>query len=198
MHKALLPEMTLTDYMCQVKKEEEDLAALKTVLAQQYNDFKTAHKSVKKTDYSHQKQYWPHEDQQNGNNLKWEDEKLYGRFKRLISNIPLQKTCTWLRKGNLKREMESLLIVAKNNVLRTNHIKAIVDKRQENSKFTLCNNRDETIDLIISKGSKLSHKEYKTRHDWFGKVIHWKMWKEFIFNYTKKWYMHNPTSKGII
>ena len=43
---------------------------------------------------------------------KWEEKQLYGRFKRLINNISHQKTWTWLRKGNLKRETESLLIAA--------------------------------------------------------------------------------------
>ena len=37
---------------------------------------------------------------------KWEGKQLYGYFKRLI-NISHQKTWTWLRKGNLMREMES-------------------------------------------------------------------------------------------
>ena len=35
---------------------------------------------------------------------KWEKKQLYGRIKRLINNISHQKTWTWLRKGNLKRE----------------------------------------------------------------------------------------------
>ena len=43
---------------------------------------------------------------------KWERKQLYGRFKRLINNISHDKTWTWLRKGNLKRETESLLIAA--------------------------------------------------------------------------------------
>ena len=30
----------------------------------------------------------------------------------------------WLRKGNLKRETESLLIVAQGNAIKTNHVKA--------------------------------------------------------------------------
>ena len=34
--------MTLTDYMYQEKKEEEDLPALKTTLTHQYNDLKTS------------------------------------------------------------------------------------------------------------------------------------------------------------
>ena len=40
---------------------------------------------------------------------KWEKKQLYGRFKRLINDVSHQKTWTWLRKGNLKRETEFLL-----------------------------------------------------------------------------------------
>ena len=61
---------------------------------------------------------------------KWEKKQLYGRFKRLINNISHQKTMTWLGKGNLKRETESLLIAAQENAIRTNHIKARIDKTQ--------------------------------------------------------------------
>ena len=34
--------------------------------------------------------------------------------------------------------------------------------------------------------------EYKARHDWVGKVIHWEMCRKFQFEHTNKWYMHNP------
>ena len=103
-----------------------------------------------------------------------------------------QKTWTWLRKGNFKRQTESLQIAAQDNAIRTNHIKARIDKTQQNSKCRLCGERDETINHIISECSKLAQKEYKARHDWFGKVIHWEMCKKFQFDYTNKWYMHNP------
>ena len=53
---------------------------------------------------------------------KWEEKQLYGRFKRLINNISHQKTWTWLRKGNLKRETECLLIAAQDHAIRTHHI----------------------------------------------------------------------------
>ena len=96
-----------------------------------------------------------------------------------------QKTWTWLKKGNFKRETESLLITAQNNAIRTNHIKARIDKTQQNSKCRLCGGRDETIKHIISECSKLAQKEYKTRHDW-------EMSKKFKFDHTNKWYMHNP------
>ena len=123
---------------------------------------------------------------------KWEGKQLYGRFKRLINNISHDKTWTWLRKGNFKREIESLLITAQNNAVRTTHIKARIHKTQQNSKFRLCGDRDETINHIISECRKLAQREYKARHDWVGKVIHWEMCKKFKFDYTTKWYMHNP------
>ena len=89
---------------------------------------------------------------------KCKKKQLYGRFKRLINNISHQKTWIWLRKGNLKREMESLLIATQDNVIRTNHIKARIDKTQQNSKCRLCGDKGETINHIISKYSKLAQK----------------------------------------
>ena len=123
---------------------------------------------------------------------KWEGKQLTGRFKRLINNISHDKTWSWLRKGNFKRETESLLIAAQDSALRTNHIKARIDKTQQNSKCRLCGDRDETINHIISECSKLVQREYKVRQDLVGKVIHWEMCKKFKFDHTIKKYMHNP------
>ena len=61
---------------------------------------------------------------------KWEEKQLYGCFKRLINNISHEKTWSLLRKGNFMKETESLLIAAQNNAIRTNHIKAGIDKTQ--------------------------------------------------------------------
>ena len=88
--------MTLTDYMCQEKKEEEDLPALcggRVITATRNNTENT------RVNWSEiiRKQ-------------KWEEKQLYGRFKRLTSDVLYEKTCTWLRKGNFMRETESLLI----------------------------------------------------------------------------------------
>ena len=123
---------------------------------------------------------------------KWEEKQLHGRFKRLINNISHDKTWTWLRKGNIKRETESLLVAAQNSAIRTNHIKARIDKTKQNSKCRLCSDRDEAINHIISECSKLAQKEYKARHGWVGKVIHWEMCKKFKFDHANNWYMHNP------
>ena len=122
---------------------------------------------------------------------KWEGKQLYERFKRLINNISHEKTWTWLRKGNFKRETESLPRALRNNTIRTNHSKARVDKTQQNSKCRLCGDSDKTINLIISECSKLAQKEYKTLHKLVGKLIYWEVCKKFKFHHTNKWYMHN-------
>ena len=59
-----------------------------------------------------------------------EKKQLYGCLKRQISNISHEKTWMWVRKGNLKRETESLLIAAQNNTTGTDHIKARIYKTQ--------------------------------------------------------------------
>ena len=69
-----------------------------------------------------------------------------------------------------------------------------IDKMQQNSKCSLCSERDETINHIISECSKLAQKENKTWHDCVGKVIHWKLCKKLKFDHTNDWYMHNSTS----
>ena len=126
------------------------------------------------------------------NKQKWEGKQTYGGFKRLINNMSHDKTWTWLRKGNFKRETESLRIATQDNAVRANHIKARIDKTQQNSKCRLCGDRDETINHIIRECSKLAQKEYKTWHDWLGKVVHWELCKKFKVDHTNKWYMHNP------
>ena len=124
---------------------------------------------------------------------RWEEKQLYGRFKRFISNISNEKMWTCLRKGNLKRKTDSLLIAAQNNVI-TNHIEVRLDKTPQNSKCRLWGDRDETINHMISECSKLAQKECKTRPDRVAKVIHWKMCKKMKFDQTNKRYMHNPES----
>ena len=125
---------------------------------------------------------------------KWEGKQLHGRlfktpmklFSFPINNISHDETWTWLRKGNFKRETESLLMAAQNSAIRTNHIKARIGETQQNSKCRLCSDKDETINHIINECSKLAQKEYKAKHDWVGKVIHWETSKKFKFDHANK------------
>ena len=62
---------------------------------------------------------------------------------------------------------------------------------RQNSKCRLCGGRDETINHI-SECSKSAHKEYKTRHEWLGKVIRWELCKKLKFDHMKKCRLHKP------
>ena len=112
------------------------------------------------------------------------EKQLYGHYKRQTSVISHEKTWTWLRKRNLKREIESLLIAAQNNVIKTTYVKASIDKAQEIADVD--NVVIDMINYIISKYSELAQREYRTRHDWLGNVLHWKLYKMLKIGHTKK------------
>ena len=71
----------------------------------------------------------------------------------------------WLQNGDLKREIESLIVAAQNQSIRINLVKAKINKSQGDSVCTVCRKVDESIDHIVSGCSKLAQKEYKRRHD---------------------------------
>ena len=81
----------------------------------------------------------------------------------------------WLQNGDLKRETESLIVAAQNQNIRTNLIKARIDKSQGDSLCRVCRKVNESIDHIVSDCSKLAEKEYKRRHDNVRKIVHWKL-----------------------
>ena len=99
------------------------------------------------------------------------------------------KTLTWLRKRNIKRKAEFLLISLQNNSIRNNYIKPRIDKVQQNSK---CGYRDEMINHIISKCKKVEQREYKSEQ--VRVVIHLELCKKSNFDHANKWYVHIPES----
>ena len=90
------------------------------------------------------------------------------------------------------RETESLLIAAQNNAIWTTYVKAKIETKQQNCRHRLCGDREKTLNHIISECSKLTQKEYKTRHGWVGKVIYWEFCKKIKFNHTNKLCMPKP------
>ena len=71
----------------------------------------------------------------------------------------------WFQNGDLKRETESIIVAAQNQSIRTNLVKAKIDKCRGDSLCRMCRKVDESIDHIISGCSKLAQKEYKRRDD---------------------------------
>ena len=64
-----------------------------------------------------------------------------------------------LQNGGLKRETESLIEAAENQSIRTNLVKARIDKRQGDSLCRICRKVDESIDNIVIGCSKLLQTE---------------------------------------
>ena len=178
MHKTLHPRDDVDRLYVSRKEGGRGLASIEDTLdasIQRFEDYIEKHKRGLITTIRNDTDYTIDERVTTTRKQKWERKELYGRFKRLINNILHQKTWTWLRKANLKRETEPLLIAAQEYAIRTNHIKARIDKTQQNSKCRLCGDRYETINHIVSEFSKLAQGKYRAKHDLVGKVVHWEM-----------------------
>ena len=86
-----------------------------------------------------------------------------------ITSDKLARLRTRRRGHGYKRKISR---AAQNNDTRTNYGKVKIDTMQHNKKCNLYSERDETVNHIVSKYSKLAQKMYKTRHEWVEKVIH--------------------------
>ena len=111
---------------------------------------------------------------------------MYAYFNQQTNEIAYKKTCTWLGKGNLKRETDK--------ILRVNYFKVKIDNTQQNSKYRLCWEKNETVTHMKNECSNLAEKQYKTKHDWVWKVIHLELCKRLKFDHTKKGYMYKSKS----
>ena len=113
--KALHPRELEKDCMHQ-EKEDGDLPAFTTASIQRLED----HIKRRKAGYSDQKEYRQHKHQQNKN---YQNTKMGRKISVLIFQETIKQNPTrensWQRKGNLKKETESLIITAQNNAIRT-------------------------------------------------------------------------------
>ena len=100
----------------------------------------------------------------------------------------------WFQNRDLKRETESLIVAAQNQSIRTNLVKAKIDKSQGDSLYRVYRKEHKSIDHIVSGCSKLAQKEYKRSHDNLGKIVHWKLASKFNFEAGDEWYEHEPES----
>ena len=70
-------------------------------------------------------------------------------------------------------------------------MKVKIDNMQQNNKCKSC---EEKVHRMIIKCNKLAQKEYKTRHDSVGSVVHWELCKRLKFEHTTKQCMPKPVS----
>ena len=83
---------------------------------------------------------------------------IHGHYLRQTKEVIGDQCWAWLQKGDFKRETESLIVAAQNQSIRTNLVKAKIDKSQGGSSCRVCKKVDESIDHIVSGCSKLTQK----------------------------------------
>ena len=89
----------------------------------------------------------------------WEDKVLHSQYLRQTKEVRSDQCWAWRQNGDLKRETESLIMAAQNQSIRTNLVKARIDKSQGDSLCRVCRKVDESIDRIVSGCSKLAQEE---------------------------------------
>ncbi|XP_053149009.1 uncharacterized protein LOC128343627 isoform X2 [Hemicordylus capensis] len=122
---------------------------------------------------------------------KWRNKPLHGQYLHNISGkSDITKTWQWLKNGNLKKETEGLILAAQEQALRTNAIRAKVEKSTTNSKCRLCKEANETVDHLISCCKKIAQTDYKQRHDKVAGMMHWNICKKYKLPVAKNWWDH--------
>ena len=81
-----------------------------------------------------------------------------------------------MKKGYLKKEIESTIVAAQDEALCTRNLRNVVYGENVQSICRVCGAADETVAHIVSECSKPAQKEYKqVRQDNVAKMLHWKL-----------------------
>ena len=83
-------------------------------------------------------------------------------------------------------------MLPKDKQVKNNLIKGQIDKSEEQMKYIMCSRADETTIHIVRECPKLAQKEYKRRHDWIRRQIHWEICEINDIHSKLKWCEHKP------
>ena len=124
---------------------------------------------------------------------RWKNKPLHGQFLRQIYEVYRgEASWAWLNKGDLKKEPEGLITAAQDQALRTNAMKAKIEKQDLSPLCRMCGAKDETTHHLVCECSKLAQIEYKQRHDNVTRNVHWNLTKLHRLDVTDKWYDRKP------
>ena len=94
--------------------------------------------------------------------------------------------------NNLKKETEEMITAAQDQALRTNAIKAKVEKQNLCPLCRMCGEKDDSVGHLVGVCSKLAQAEYKHPHDNVARMIHWNITHSYGLDVSSKWYEHKP------
>ena len=121
----------------------------------------------------------------------WKEKPMHGQFVRQTCQYDNKDSWTWLRSSGLTKETESLITAAQDQALRTNMVKARIEKRAgTDPRCRMCRTSNETVTHILSQCPKLAGSDYKYRHDRVAGIIHWSLCKRYGFECSASWFDH--------
>lgn len=101
-------------------------------------------------------------------------KSLHRLFHRSIEEEGDQRSWDWLKKRWLKKETEGLQIATRNQALRTNSVKHVIDKQDVSPVCRMCEETDETVGHTTAECKMVVQKCYEDwRHDKVVQVPHW-------------------------
>ena len=90
------------------------------------------------------------------------------------------------KRREYKKETESLIMAPQEQVIRTDALKAKLEKAQYKIKCRLHGKADETVRHMVCECLMLPQREYKRRYEWVGRKIHWEVCRKIGFDVNKK------------
>ena len=91
---------------------------------------------------------------------------------------------------------EGLIIAAQTQSLRTNVVKAKIDRNTSDATCRVCRQSEETLDHIVNWCSNFALKEYKRRLDCVARALHRDLCRVYDIQTTQKWFEHQP--EGVV
>ena len=80
-------------------------------------------------------------------------------------------------------------MASQDQAVKTNAIKAKIEKTFCDIKRRLCNVKEGTIDHLVSSCSKIAQTDYKERHNKIASMLHWNICRKYILP-ADKWWEH--------
>ena len=121
---------------------------------------------------------------------------MHGQHFRQTKEFSDTEWWRWLREGELKKETDGLIMAAQTQSLRTNVVKAKIDKSTSDATCRVCKQAEETVDHILNGCSRFAQKDYKRRHDCVARALHWDLCRMYDIQTAPKWYEHPP--QGVV
>ena len=81
-------------------------------------------------------------------------------------------------------------MAAQAQTIRTNAIKAKINKTSSDNKCRLCKVKEEPIDYFTSSCSKITQTDYKERHNKVASMLYWNLYRKYNQLIADKWWEH--------